>query len=78
MDIQMPHKNGYETTAEIKDLKKYNDIPIIALTAGIMLGEKEKCLESGMDDYVAKPIIRCKLEEVLYKWLKKEPLNDNV
>lgn len=75
MDIQMPHKNGYETTAEIKHLKKYNNIPIIALTAGIMLGEKEKCLESGMDDYVSKPIIRCDLEEVLYKWLKKKPLN---
>jgi PAS domain S-box-containing protein len=72
MDIQMPHKNGYQTTDEIKHLKKYNNIPIIALTAGIMLGEKEKCLESGMDDYVAKPIIRCNLEEVLYKWLKKE------
>ena len=70
MDIQMPHKNGYQTTAEIKHLKKYNNIPIIALTAGIMLGEKEKCLESGMDDYISKPIIRCNLEEVLYKWLK--------
>lgn len=73
MDIQMPHKNGYQTTAEIKHLKKYNNIPIIALTAGIMLGEKEKCLESGMDDYVSKPIIRCNLEEVLYKWLKFTP-----
>lgn len=70
MDIQMPHKNGYETTAEIKQLKKYNNIPIIALTAGIMLGEKEKCLESGMDDYVSKPIIRSNLEKVLFKWLK--------
>ena len=78
MDIQMPHKNGYQTTAEIKHLKKYNNIPIIALTAGIMLGEKEKCLESGMDDYVAKPIIRRNLEEVLYKWLKKEPSKENV
>ncbi|RKS13865.1 PAS domain-containing hybrid sensor histidine kinase/response regulator [Flavobacterium sp. 120] len=70
MDIQMPHKNGYETTAEIKQLKKYNNIPIIALTAGIMLGEKEKCLESGMDDYISKPIIRSNLEKVLFKWLK--------
>ncbi len=70
MDIQMPHKNGYETTAEIKQLKKYNNIPIIALTAGIMLGEKEKCLESGMDDYISKPIIRANLEKVLFKWLK--------
>ncbi|MFV8369378.1 response regulator [Flavobacterium sp. LB2R40] len=77
MDIQMPHKNGYQTTAEIKHLKKYNNIPIIALTAGIMLGEKEKCLKSGMDDYVSKPIIRCKLEEVLYKWLQKGSLNEN-
>ena len=70
MDIQMPHKNGYETTIEIKQLKKYNNIPIIALTAGIMIGEKEKCLESGMDDYVAKPIIRSNLEKVLFKWIK--------
>lgn len=70
MDIQMPYKNGYETTAEIKQLKKYNNIPIIALTAGIMLGEEEKCLESGMDDYVSKPIIRSSLEKVLFKWLK--------
>ena len=75
MDIQMPHKNGYQTTSEIKHMKKYNNIPIIALTAGIMLGEKEKCLESGMDDYVSKPIVRCDLEEVLYKWLKNKPLN---
>ncbi|TDE28437.1 response regulator [Flavobacterium ranwuense] len=70
MDIQMPHKNGYEATVEIKQLKKYNNIPIIALTAGIMLGEKEKCLESGMDDYVCKPILRSSLEKVLFKWLK--------
>ena len=77
MDIQMPHKNGYQTTAEIKHLKKYNNIPIIALTAGIMLGEKEKCLESGMDDYVSKPIIRYNLEEVLYKWLKNKTLSEN-
>ncbi|MFV8377979.1 response regulator [Flavobacterium sp. LB3R33] len=70
MDIQMPHKNGYETTAEIKQLKKDNNVPIIALTAGIMLGEKEKCLESGMHDYISKPIIRSNLEKVLFKWLK--------
>ena len=77
MDIQMPYKNGYETTAEIRLLKKYNKTPIIALTAGIVLGEKEKCLELGMDDYVSKPIVRSKLEEVLYKWLKKESQNEN-
>ena len=78
MDIEMPHKNGYQTTAEMKLLKKHNKIPIIALTAGTMLGEKEKCLAFGMDDYVSKPIIRCNLEEVLYKWLKKKPENGNI
>ena len=70
MDIQMPHKNGYETTIEIKKLEKYCSIPIIALTAGILLGEKEKCLAIGMDDYLSKPIVRAKLESVLFKWLK--------
>ena len=70
MDIQMPNKNGYEATIEIKKDRKYKAIPIIALTAGILLGEKEKCLASGMDDYISKPIIRSTLERVLSKWLK--------
>jgi PAS domain S-box-containing protein len=69
MDIQMPVKNGYETTIEIRKLEKAKNIPIIALTAGIMIGEKEKCIESGMNDYVAKPIIKSNLELILHKWL---------
>ena len=77
MDIQMPIKNGYQTTAEIKNLKRYNKTPIIALTAGTLLGEKEKCLEFGMDDYISKPILKSKLEEVLYKWFKKISQNGN-
>ena len=73
----MPIKNGYQTTAEIKNLKRYNKTPIIALTAGTLLGEKEKCLEFGMDDYISKPILKSKLEEVLYKWFKKISQNGN-
>ncbi|WP_193743753.1 PAS domain-containing hybrid sensor histidine kinase/response regulator [Flavobacterium sp. 83] len=71
MDIQMPVKNGYETTAEIRKLKKAKNIPIIALTAGMLSGEKEKCLESGMNDYISKPIVKSNLELILHKWLEK-------
>ncbi|MFV8372301.1 PAS domain S-box protein [Flavobacterium sp. LB2P74] len=69
MDIQMPNKNGYEATAEIRQLKDAQNIPIIAITAGIMVGDKEKCLEAGMNDYLPKPIIQLDLEKIVYKWL---------
>ena len=72
MDIQMPNKNGYEAVAEIRKLKDSHKIPIIALTAGIMAGDKEKCLESGMNDYLPKPIIQMDLEQILHKWLNKK------
>ena len=71
MDIQMPIMNGYEATLEIRKIKPFKHLPIIALTAGIVLGEKERCLEAGMNDYVSKPIIREELENVIMKWLSK-------
>jgi CheY-like chemotaxis protein len=71
MDIQMPNKNGYEATDEIRKLKDSENIPIIAITAGIMVGDKEKCIESGMNDYLPKPIIQSDLEKMLHKWLHK-------
>lgn len=71
MDIHMPLKNGYDATVEIKDNAITKNIPVIALTAGNLNGEKEKCLEYGMSDFVAKPIIQKELEDVLLKWLKK-------
>ncbi|MDI1304315.1 MAG: response regulator, partial [bacterium] len=71
MDIQMPNKNGYEATNEIRQLKDSENIPIIAITAGIMMGDKEKCLEAGMNDYLPKPIIQVDLERMLHKWLHK-------
>jgi PAS domain S-box-containing protein len=69
MDIQMPNKNGYEAVEEIRKLKNSEKIPIVALTAGIMAGDKEKCIKSGMNDYLAKPIIQNELEQILNKWL---------
>jgi CheY-like chemotaxis protein len=72
MDIQMPNKNGYEATDEIRKMEGNEDVPIIAITAGIMVGEKEKCIQAGMNDYLAKPIIQIDLEKILYKWLMKK------
>jgi CheY-like chemotaxis protein len=71
MDIQMPVMNGYEATTEIRKQEAGKNLPIIALTAGTVVGEKEKCLEIGMNDYISKPIIKGSLEEIVSKWLKK-------
>ncbi|TDD95905.1 PAS domain S-box protein [Flavobacterium cellulosilyticum] len=71
MDIQMPNKNGYEATQEIRNLKLDVITPIIAVTAGILAGEKEKCFEVGMDDYLPKPIVYSDLEKILFKWINK-------
>ena len=68
LDIQMPILNGYETAQEIRKIN--SEIPIIALTAGTIKGEREKCMESGMNDYISKPIIKDLFEGVLVKWLK--------
>lgn len=70
MDVQMPNKNGYDATYEIRKIKRTENIPIIAMTAGILVGEKEKCFEAGMDDYLPKPIIIADLMRILHKWNK--------
>jgi PAS domain S-box-containing protein len=71
MDVQMPVMNGYEAAAAIRKLRTGAHIPIIALTAGTVIGEKEKCLEAGMNDYASKPIVKDALENVITKWLRK-------
>ncbi len=70
MDIQMPIMNGYEASKEIRKLEVLNNIPIIAITAGTVIGEKEKCLEAGMNDYIPKPIVKDDLEKIILKWVK--------
>lgn len=56
MDMQMPIMNGFEATEKIREMPEYREIPIIALTAFAMKGDREKCLESGATDYIPKPI----------------------
>jgi signal transduction histidine kinase/CheY-like chemotaxis protein/HPt (histidine-containing phosphotransfer) domain-containing protein len=70
MDVQMPEMNGLEATRAIREKEKANGkhITIIAMTANAMMGDKELCLEAGMDDYLSKPIARQALAEVLARW----------
>ncbi|MFT3796753.1 PAS domain S-box protein [Flavobacterium sp.] len=69
MDIQMPVMNGYEAASEIRKIQT-GHVPIIALTAGTVIGEREKCLEAGMDDYASKPIVKDTLEKIIANWIK--------
>jgi len=68
MDIQMPHLNGIEATQKIRALEKNTEIPIIALTAGSFPGEKEKCLQAGMSDFLTKPLLKQILSDMIQKW----------
>ena len=70
MDCQMPELDGYEATAAIRNLEgDAKRIPIVAMTANALFGDRERCLESGMDDYILKPVNSDLVEEVLKKWL---------
>lgn len=71
MDIRMPEKNGYEAAMAIREYEsgRGTTVPIVALTAGISKGEREKCLEAGMSDYISKPIVQESIEKALMKWL---------
>ncbi len=74
MDIQMPKKNGYEATLEMRQIKNSEKLVIIALTAGIFNEEKKKCFESGMDDYISKPINPVDLQQVILKCLSNKEI----
>jgi PAS domain S-box-containing protein len=68
MDIQMPIMNGFDATMAIRKHANYQNVPIIALTAGILKGEKERCLEYGMNDYLSKPLVPNDLCMMIQKW----------
>jgi CheY-like chemotaxis protein len=77
MDVQMPELDGLEATLQIRSPRSRvlnPRVPIIAMTAGAMQGDREKCLAAGMDDYVTKPVAAHILAEVLERWLPKSPV----
>jgi PAS domain S-box-containing protein len=78
MDVQMPEMNGYEATAKIRQVDGMSKVPIIALTAGNVQSEKDRCLASGMDDFVTKPIVEETMQLMLKKWLHTSVLDESL
>ena len=68
MDCQMPEMDGFEACREIRKLEGGSHIPIIAITANAMKGDRERCLAAGMDDYVSKPFKQEDLRVVIERW----------
>ena len=74
MDIQMPEMDGLEATKELRD-RGFNDIPIVAMTANAMKGDREICIDAGMNDYITKPIKREIVFEIIEKWINRKRMN---
>ena len=69
MDIMMPDMDGYETMREIRNSVQFRTLPILALTAKAMKGDREKCLDAGASDYIAKPVNTDQLLSLMRVWL---------
>ncbi len=70
MDCRLPLIDGYEATRQIRQLPGCADLPIIALTANALQGDREACLAAGMNDYLAKPFKRTDLQQILQRWVQ--------
>jgi CheY-like chemotaxis protein len=69
MDIMMPEMDGYETMRAIRQIPEFRTLPIIAVTAKAMKGDRAKCIEAGASDYITKPVDLDQLFSVLRVWL---------
>ncbi|MCB1763627.1 MAG: response regulator, partial [Gammaproteobacteria bacterium] len=71
MDVQLPHMDGLEATQRLRSDPAFPKIPIIALTALAMPGDRERCLDAGVNDYLSKPIGLKELHQVIQSWLQR-------
>ena len=69
MDCQMPVMDGYEATRKIREQEKFKNLPIIAMTANAMVGDRERALDAGMNDHIAKPIEPDEMYKTMAKWI---------
>ena len=81
MDCQMPEMDGFEATSLLRLKEQQQDqkqrTPIVAITANALEGERQRCLEAGMDDYISKPFGQDELREILRRWLDQQSSPDD-
>jgi CheY-like chemotaxis protein len=78
MDIMMPDMDGYEAMRRVREQQRFADLPLIALTARAMKGERERCEEAGASDYMTKPVDPSGLLSALQHWLTRDTHPDNL
>ena len=76
MDVMMPEMDGYSTTAAIREMPQFADLPVIVVTARAMQGDRDKALAAGASDYVTKPVDTDELLGCITRWLRATPEAD--